>query len=100
MGAMQRVSGRDSPKLDAMELGQEVPCRSRASSRQGLRSKTWIGRAKWGWRGKRSRDGQGVLRRWCWLLFSRVKVWGDSDSDSIAGDGDGDGGMGGERKTD
>lgn len=52
MGTMQRVSGRDTPKLDAMELGQEVPCRSSASSRQGLRSKTWIGRAKWGWRGK------------------------------------------------
>lgn len=95
IGTMQRVSARDSPKLDAMELEQEVPCRSSASSRQGLRSKTWIGRAKWGWRGKVS-GRPGRLKTLVLVVVFPGKVWGDS----FAGDEDGDGGMGGEKKTD
>lgn len=95
IGTMQRVSARDSPKLDAMELEQDVPCRSSASSRQGLRSKTWIGRAKWGWRGKVS-GRPGRLKTLVLVVVFPGKVGGSS----IAGDEDGDGGMGGDKKTD
>ncbi|KAL6701917.1 hypothetical protein J3F84DRAFT_18939 [Trichoderma pleuroticola] len=95
MGTMQRVSGRDTPKLDAMELEQEVPCRSRPTHGQGLLGprhgsdvQNGVGGAKVSGRPRR-------LKTLVLVIVSPGKVGGDS---SIAGDGDG--GMGGEKKTD